>query len=401
MSRRTSTLAVAALALTVAGCGGGSGSSDGSASSSKSSSSGESSKAPQSKVSVSSNIKAGATGVPVSKLLRLTASEGTFRTVQLATLKGVEVPGQMNADRTGWHATSRLTSGKKYVVKAVAADASGTARTWTARFDAASLTKDEQTYPSVNPLPDANVGVGMPIMVHFDRPVKNKAAFERNMHVTTSAGQTGSWYWIDDNTAHYRPQTYWQGGSTVNVDLDLASVDAGNGIYGQVDRKYSFKVGRSQVLKVSATTHQMKVIRDGKQIRQIPITTGMAGFTTRSGTKVIVEKDLSHDMNSETIGIDPNGPLGYNLKGVKYAMRLTFSGEFIHAAPWSVSSQGHANVSHGCTGLSNENAAWLFNNSMIGDPVEYTGTDKPMTLTNGYGDWNMSWADWQQGSALT
>ena len=102
-------------------------------------------------------------------------------------------------------------------------------------------------------------------------------------------------------------------------------------------------------------------------------------------------------MNSETIGIDPNSADGYDLDDVEYAMRVTYSGEFVHAAPWSVGSQGSANVSHGCTGMSTENAAWLYNNSKVGDVVEYVGTDKPMDLTNGFGDWNASFADYQVG----
>jgi hypothetical protein len=81
-------------------------------------------------------------------------------------------------------------------------------------------------------------------------------------------------------------------------------------------------------------------------------------------------------------------------------MRVTYSGEFIHAAPWSVESQGSANVSHGCTGLSTANAAWLYNMTKRGDVVEYTGTDRPMTVTNGYGDWNLSFPEWREGSAL-
>jgi lipoprotein-anchoring transpeptidase ErfK/SrfK len=105
-------------------------------------------------------------------------------------------------------------------------------------------------------------------------------------------------------------------------------------------------------------------------------------------------------MNSETIGIDPNSALGYNIKNVEYAMRLTYSGEFLHAAPWSVASQGHANVSHGCTGMSTANAGWLYDHSQIGDVVEYTGSSKMMTLTNGYGDWNESFSAYKQGSAL-
>ena len=104
-------------------------------------------------------------------------------------------------------------------------------------------------------------------------------------------------------------------------------------------------------------------------------------------------------MNSETVGI--TGADAYNIEGVQYAMRLTYSGEFIHAAPWSVGYQGNSNVSHGCTGMSTDNAAWLFNMSRRGDVVEYTGSDKPMTLDNGYGDWNESYKTYEQGSALS
>ena len=106
-------------------------------------------------------------------------------------------------------------------------------------------------------------------------------------------------------------------------------------------------------------------------------------------------------MNSETIGIDPNSADGYDLNNVEYAMRLTYSGEFVHAAPWSVGQQGSANVSHGCTGMSTENAEWLYNNTNVGDVIEYVGSDKGMTLTNGFGDWNTSFKDYRAGSALS
>ena len=124
-------------------------------------------------------------------------------------------------------------------------------------------------------------------------------------------------------------------------------------------------------------------------------------FTTRSGIKVIVEKFRHKRMNSETIGIDPNSADGYDLDDVEYAMRVTYSGEFVHAAPWSVGSQGSSNVSHGCTGMSTSNAAWLYNISKVGDVVEYTGTDKPMTLTNGFGDWNEPFAQYSGSPQLT
>ena len=156
------------------------------------------------------------------------------------------------------------------------------------------------------------------------------------------------------------------------------------------------------VSKVNMDTDQMRVFQNGKLIRTIPITTGeQPKFTTRSGIKVIVEKYRHKRMNSETIGIDPNSADGYDIDDVEYAMRVTYSGEFVHAAPWSVGSQGSSNVSHGCTGMSTTNAAWLYNLTNVGDVVQYVGTDKGMTLTNGFGDWNENFADYQSGSALS
>ena len=144
----------------------------------------------------------------------------------------------------------------------------------------------------------------------------------------------------------------------------------------------------------------MQVFSNGKLLRTIPITTGKPGFTTRSGVKVIIEKFDSKRMNSETIGIANDSAEGYDLDDVQWAMRVTYSGEFVHAAPWSVGSQGYANVSHGCTGLSPDNAKWLYDMSKRGDVIEYTGTDVGMTLTNGYGDWNESFAKYAEASAL-
>lgn len=144
----------------------------------------------------------------------------------------------------------------------------------------------------------------------------------------------------------------------------------------------------------------MQVFSNGDLLRTIPITTGKAGFTTRSGTKVIMEKFESRRMNSETVGIASSDPEAYDIDDVQFAMRLTDTGEFIHAAPWSVGSQGYANVSHGCTGMSTANAGWLYNITKRGDVVEYTGTDRPMTLDNGYGDWNTDFATYKSASAL-
>jgi lipoprotein-anchoring transpeptidase ErfK/SrfK len=141
------------------------------------------------------------------------------------------------------------------------------------------------------------------------------------------------------------------------------------------------------------------VWRNGSKARVIPVTTGKDGFLTRNGIKVILEKHTLKVMDSRTIGIYPGDPEFYELD-VPYAMRVTWSGEFVHSAPWSVGSQGRDNVSHGCVGMSPSNAIWLFNQSTVGDVVKVVGSPRRLEPGNGYTDWNVSWSEWLEGSAL-
>lgn len=351
------------------------------------------------KASVRANVKAGAKGVPVDTLLRVAAVDGTLTSVTVSSKAG-KVTGRLSADNATWVASTRLEPGARYRITSVAASSDGSPVESETVFTTQALSLDQQTYPSVSPLAGETVGVGMPVVVHFDLPVTDKAAFEKNMRVTSTPQQVGSWRWVSDKEAHWRPKSYWKAGTEVSVDVDVNGVSAGGGIYGQEDRDVDFTVGDAQVYRVNARTHQMKVFRNGKLLRTLPITTGKAGFITRSGTKVIMEKFEQRRMNSETVGIPAGSAEAYDINDVKWAMRLTNSGEFIHAAPWSVGSQGRANVSHGCTGMSTENAAWLYSMTRRGDVVEYVGTDRPMEPDNGYGDWNIDWADYQAASAL-
>jgi lipoprotein-anchoring transpeptidase ErfK/SrfK len=370
----------------------------GSSDESSSSSSSSSPDADVVKASLTTNLPRGTAPLPVDKVVKVRASEARLTTVEVTSAAG-PLDGTLDPDGSTWTAGDRLEPGTDYTLRAVAETAEGDPVRRTAKFTTQALTLDEQTYPSVAPLAGETVGIGMPVIVSFDLPVTDRAAFERHMTVTSSPQQRGSWHWLSDNEARWRPAKYWKPGTEVSVDVDINGVAAGNGIYGQEDREVDFEVGDAHVYKVDMNTYQMKVLSNGKLLRTIPITTGeQPAFTTRSGTKVIIEKFDSKTMNSETVGI--TGPDAYNIDNVQWAMRLTYSGEFIHAAPWSTGSQGNANVSHGCTGMSTADAGWLYAMTRRGDVVEYTGSDKPMTLDNGYGDWNASFPDYAKGSAL-
>jgi len=348
---------------------------------------------------VTTNVERGVSDVPVDQPIEVAVRDGKLTKVSVTSDAG-DLAGAISADGAGWASSDGLEPGATYQIVALAKGTDGESVRQTSRFSTVPLSLDEQTYPSVAPLQGEEVGVGMPVVVTFDVPVTDRASFEKHMSVESTPAQPGSWYWISDNEAHWRPKTYWKANTEVSVNVDVNGVAAGGGIYGQEDRKVDFSIGDANVYKVNAQTYQMRVFSNGKLLRTIPITTGKPGFTTRSGIKVITEKYDSKRMNSETVGIPADSAEAYDIDNVQWAMRVTNSGEFIHAAPWSVGSQGSANVSHGCTGLSTDNAGWLYSISKRGDVVEYTGTDREMEPGNGYTDWNVPFAEYKQGSAL-
>jgi hypothetical protein len=143
-------------------------------------------------------------------------------------------------------------------------------------------------------------------------------------------------------------------------------------VWGAKDRVVRFRVGASTISTVDVRTLRMRVVRDGKLVRTIPVTTGKAGFLTRGGIKVISEKYSMKVMDAATINIRPGDPEYYRLE-VPFALRVTWSGESSHGAPWSVRNQGRANVSHGCVGMSMADAKWLFAATRIGDVVSVVG----------------------------
>lgn len=397
--RAATIMAAALLPLgLLAGCNAGSGSSSSAGGPQAGGASTTGASAPTSAAVVSFNVNRGATTVPVDTTLTASIADGTFTDVSVRTGAGA-VKGALSGDKTTWTAAQLLEPGTSYRVRASGTDADGVAVSKTMSFRTQTLDrKTQEVFPSFVPLDGQTVGVGMPVIVKFDLPVTDKASVEKHLKVTSVPAQAGSWSWISPSEVHWRPRTYWKAGTKVHVAADINSVPTGDGRYGQMDRAIDFTVGDAHIYKVNAQTHQMQVLSNGRLLRTIPITTGKPGFITRSGTKVIIEKFASKRMNSETVGI--GGSEAYDLDNVQWAMRLTYSGEFIHAAPWSVGQQGYANVSHGCTGMSTANAKWLYDLSRPGDVVVTTGTDRQMTADNGYGDWNVPFSTYSQGSAL-
>ena len=238
----------------------------------------------------------------------------------------------------------------------------------------------------------------MPIRVYFDDPVTDKAAVESHLEVTSSTPTDGVWNWFSDTEVHFRPSAYWPANTEVRLDANLYGVDFGGGIWGEKNRTVSFRIGERHVSIADADTHQMEVYDGDQLVQTFPISAGSPDNPSYNGPHVVTELNRDRVMDSSTYGVPVDAPGGYRTP-VEYAVRISNSGEFVHAAPWSVAQQGHRNVSHGCINMSTERAAWFFHFSQPGDIVEIKNSDGGPLKSDVY-DWTIGWEDWQAGSAL-
>ncbi|WP_433167976.1 L,D-transpeptidase [Kribbella sp. CA-247076] len=341
----------------------------------------------------------GASSVRPDTPVTVKTSVGTLTAVTLKDDDGDAVAGSFNADKNQWTSVPQLEPGAAYTLTGSAEGTDGAVVPIKSTFRTLKATKNLKA--SVAPLNGETVGVAMPIQIYWNNPVTDRAAVEKRLKVTTSVPVDGSWHWMSSKQVNYRPKNYWPAGTKVTVDIGTQGVNAGKGVWGSAGREISFSIGKSVVTKVDVKKHKMYVTINGKLARTIPITAGKSGFTTRSGAKVIMEKYPTKRMDARTVGIQPGDPEYYDIHDVKWAQRVTSSGEFMHGAPWSSGSQGTENVSHGCVGMSLANGQWYFQQTLRGAPVIVTGTTRTMEPGNGWTDWNMTWAAYKAGSALS
>lgn len=335
------------------------------------------------------------------KPLEVTAQgdDGRITDVLATDAVGRFVAGELSADGARWHSTTPLAAGAHYTVRVSTEDEDGAPGRKVMTFDTDMPAKKKQLKVVFGP--DAGkYGVGQPVTATLSAKVKGKearAVVERALKVRSVPATEGSWYWVDSKTLHYRPKEYWPAGATVNVSSNLEGLKVKKKLWGGEAKPLKLTIGDRIEAVTDAGSHYMTVYRNGEEINSVPVTTGKPGYSTRNGVKVVLGKEYSVRMTSASIGASD-----FYDKMVYYATRVTDSGEYVHAAPWSVGSQGAANTSHGCTGMSTGDAAWFYETVRQGDLVTVInsyGEDMP-TFGNGLGDWNMSWKKWRKGSAL-
>jgi hypothetical protein len=351
----------------------------------------------------------GSDNASINNAAKVTVSKGTLTGVTMTTASGTAVAGQISADKKSWAPSGQLQRATTYKVAATAKDSEGRDAHENASFT--TVAPDHSFIGNFTPESGSTVGVGMPVSINFDKAITNKAAVQKGITVTSSSGQDVVGHWFSPNRLDFRPEQYWQAGSTVTMKFDLDGVEGTSGVYGVQQKTVTFKIGRNQVSYVDAKTKQMKVTQDGKTIKTIPVSAGAPDHTTYQGQMVMSEKFTQTRMNGATVGFkDSDGKGEYDIKDVPHAIRLTTSGTFIHGNYWGAPSVfGSVNTSHGCVGLQdkkgandpNTPAAWFYNHSIVGDVVVVQNTgDRTVSPDNGLNGWNMCWAQWKAGSAI-
>ena len=342
----------------------------------------------------------GATGVPLETMISVETPKGRLLRLRVRGPDGAEVPGYRVAG--GWWLTNaRLAPATSYEVTARVAPARhrGKLRARNERWTFTTVTPAAALGARVTPGDGDVVGVGMPISVRFTGPVVNRAAVEQRLLVTTSVPVAGTWHWMNDHEVHWRPRDYWPAHTDVRLNVDLEGVAAGNGVFGNVHRTSHFTIGDAHVSVADASTHMLTVFENGVVVKTFPMSAGRDEYPTMSGRHLVLGKQTDVLMDSRTNGIPLESPDGY-YEHVYWDTQISTTGEYVHAAPWSVRSQGRRNVSHGCVNLATENAVWFFVFSRRGDVVEVLGTPRGPNNDAAMVDWKVPFDQWVQGSAL-
>lgn len=347
---------------------------------------------------LTATVEDGAVGVPVDQPITLSVQGGVLGTVSVLDQDGEAVEGVMSPDGLSWSAAEPLGYNKRYTITAQSLGLGGIV---SEALNFKSHSPANLTMPYLSPGDGAVVGVGQPIAVRFDESIPDRIAAEKAITVVTDPPVEGAFYWLSNSEVRWRPQNFWEPGTRVTVKVNTYGVDLGEGLYGQENLSSSFSIGDRLIATADDNTKMLTVRRNGEVVKTMPISMGKDSTPTNNGTFIIGDRYQRLIMDSSTYGVPTNSPDGYRLE-VDWATQMSYSGIYVHSAPWSVGAQGSANTSHGCLNVSPENAQWFYNNTKRGDVVEVQGTvGSVLSGVEGLGDWNIPWSQWKAGNAKT
>ena len=356
----------------------------------------------------------GAKNVPPNDPVTVTVFAAKLTDMTMTADDGTQITGAIAADKGSWVSKERLDYATAYTVAGIAQAADGKQTRITGKINTVKPTATERAAIQI---PQGGlVGVGAPIILTFSGVVKNRAAVEKALKVTTSAGAAlqGNWGWLQDedilgkgtvqSQVHWRPTAspvdgatpYWPANTKVHVQADLKGVDYGGGSWGREDFASDFTVGRSQIVIADASTFHLIVTVDDKITKNYAVSYGkesVPGRGTLTGIHIVTEKHPTFAMC--------NPQFDYCNTLEKWAVRINNNGEFIHENLKAAAAFGIANVSHGCVNMGSADAKSYYDSAIYGDPVVVTNTGgPPMSEKDALYDWIYTPDEWKALSAL-
>ncbi|HEY2041699.1 MAG TPA: Ig-like domain-containing protein [Jatrophihabitans sp.] len=352
----------------------------------------------------------GANKVSPADPIKVNVAGGQLVSVTMTSNEGKTVKGATSPDKTSWSTAEDLGYSKTYTVSATAKNADGVETQKQSTFT--TVTPGNMTMPYIQTAaggavaPGTTFGVGQVIRIHFDESIPNRKAAQDTLSVTTVPAQAGGFNWLSNTDVYWRGKTYLKPGTKVTIAAKVYGKDFGNSLYGQADTSTWYKVGPKHYSVADDNTKLVKVYTNDKLVRTMPTSMGrhtsIAGDTgpidlrTNSGPHVVIDSETNINMNSASFGLS-KGANSYKTI-VPIGVKISYDGEYVHWADWSIWAQGNTDTSHGCLNVSPSDAYWFASYSLPGDIVDVKNTGRPLELWNS-GFWTASWAQWIKGSA--
>ncbi|WP_082966653.1 Ig-like domain-containing protein [Mycobacterium sp. 852002-51163_SCH5372311] len=347
---------------------------------------------------LTASVTDGAVGVTVDAPVTVSVADGVLASVTMVNDNGRSVAGQLSPDGLRWSTTEQLGYNRHYTLNVKAHGLGGTANR---QMSFATSSPEHLTMPYVNPSDGEVVGIGQPVAIRFDENIANRMAAQKAITITTNPPVEGAFYWLNNREVRWRPEHYWKPGTTVDVAVNTYGVDLGDGMFGEDNVKTHFTIGDEVIATADDNTKMVTVRINGEVVKTMPTSMGKNSTPTANGIYIVGARFKHIIMDSSTYGVPVNSPNGYRTD-VDWATQISYSGIFVHSAPWSVGAQGNTNTSHGCLNVSPSNAVWFYEHVKRGDIVEVINTvGGTLPGTEGLGDWNIPWPQWKAGNANT
>jgi lipoprotein-anchoring transpeptidase ErfK/SrfK len=345
---------------------------------------------------ISASVTDAAVGVAVDSPVTVTADDGVLASVEMVNENGRSLDGQLSPDGVRWATTEPLGYDRSYTLTAKARGLGGVA---TRQITFQTASPQNLAMPYAMPHDGEVVGVGEPVAIRFDENIANRGAAEKAIVVTTDPPVEGAFYWLNNREVRWRPEHFWKPGTAVNVAVNTYGVDLGDGVFGEDNLHTHFTIGDEVIATADDNTKMVTVRVNGEVVKTMPTSMGKDKTPTANGIYLVGERFKHIIMDSSTYGVPVYSPEGYRTE-VDWATQISYSGVFVHSAPWSVGAQGHTNTSHGCLNVSPSNAQWFYDHTKRGDIVKVVNTVGPLLPgTEGLGDWNIPWDQWHAGNA--